>query len=233
MTMQKCRRKSDGRVLRYTSLGDGEYFVYAPQKRIWGWRHSEQSFQREFDALPERGEPDEGTAWNGRLKRAVKRLEASGLWPEIREMYKGLLDTTWEEFQDIRRLADALWCAQMKDDAEAAEMAEAGLAEIRARHPSLFNSDGRPRSGMTDSLSLCLPKSMYFGYGNGMTKERIQAAISEGQAIKERARTSYDVSFEYDPLKKAAWYSEEYKDCGNGHYYLALDANMAVFYEDD
>ena len=46
-------------------------------------------------------------------------------------------------------------------------------------------------------------------------------------------RSSYDVSFSYDPKLQHAWYSEEYKNCGNGHYYLALDETHALFYEDD
>ena len=30
-----------------------------------------------------------------------------------------------------------------------------------------------------------------------------------------------------------AWYSEEYKGCANGHYYLAIDNDHAIFCEDD
>lgn len=48
-----------------------------------------------------------------------------------------------------------------------------------------------------------------------------------------RYRTNYDVSFTYRPEKQKAWYSEEYKNCGNEHYYIALDANAALFVEDD
>ena len=29
------------------------------------------------------------------------------------------------------------------------------------------------------------------------------------------------------------WYSEEYRGCGNGHYYLLIDAKHAIFYEND
>ena len=29
------------------------------------------------------------------------------------------------------------------------------------------------------------------------------------------------------------WYSEEYRDCGNGHYYLLIDAKHAIFSEND
>jgi hypothetical protein len=33
--------------------------------------------------------------------------------------------------------------------------------------------------------------------------------------------------------EKLAWYSEEYRGCLNGHYYLMFDATHAIFYEDD
>ena len=34
-------------------------------------------------------------------------------------------------------------------------------------------------------------------------------------------------------IKNYAWYSEEYKGCLNGHYYIALDEKHVWFYEDD
>ena len=33
--------------------------------------------------------------------------------------------------------------------------------------------------------------------------------------------------------KEKVWSSEELRGCGNGHYYIALDANTALFVEDD
>jgi len=48
-----------------------------------------------------------------------------------------------------------------------------------------------------------------------------------------RLTNGYDVTFNYQPEDNKAWYSEEYRGCGNGHYYLALDATHALFYEDD
>ena len=49
-------------------------------------------------------------------------------------------------------------------------------------------------------------------------------------------RKGYDNSIEFrlcDDGKKRGWYSEEFKNCGNGHYYLALDERRAIFCEDD
>ena len=44
---------------------------------------------------------------------------------------------------------------------------------------------------------------------------------------------SYDYSISTDPENKKARYSAEYKWCGNGHYYIMLDWDTALFMEDD
>ena len=60
--------------------------------------------------------------------------------------------------------------------------------------------------------------------------------------IRFHSETPYAVSkcqhiiyktFEYEPDKNKAWYSEEYRGCGNGHYYIALNSSMALFCEND
>ena len=50
-----------------------------------------------------------------------------------------------------------------------------------------------------------------------------------------RWRNGYDNSIELNFNKEEArgWYSEEYKNCGNGHYYFLLDETHAIFAEDD
>ena len=43
----------------------------------------------------------------------------------------------------------------------------------------------------------------------------------------------YDYSYQINGLQKTGTYSAEYKGCWNWHYYMLLDRNKAVFYEDD
>ena len=76
-------------------------------------------------------------------------------------------------------------------------------------------------------------KSMYFGWQNKLFKEQIQNALDNKEKITKQARVNYDVTFEYEPDKNKAWYSEEYRGCGNGHYYIALNSSMALFCEND
>ena len=58
-------------------------------------------------------------------------------------------------------------------------------------------------------------------------------ALNEKRKYSMRWTVSYDNSIEYNPEGERAWYSEEYRGCGNGHYYLLLDEKHAAFREDD
>lgn len=80
----------------------------------------------------------------------------------------------------------------------------------------------------------CITKSMYFGkFWNPIKKQMIKDCMEKKESVRFSTRVNYDVSFEYNAEKNKAWYSEEYRNCGNGHYYLAIDCNTALFYEDD
>ena len=115
---------------------------------------------------------------------------------------------------------------------------EATVAYCKEHYPFMIKTDRDGKEYIdTDyiwELSRCKLKSMYFGYYNTEEKEQIRKAISERrQYSTPRIRTNYDVSFDYNPENNKAFYREEYKDCGNGHYYLALNHSTAVFCEDD
>lgn len=64
-------------------------------------------------------------------------------------------------------------------------------------------------------------------------RQNIAEALKNRTYYECKGFNGYDVSFEYDPEKNKAWYSEEYVGCGNGHYYLALDSTHAIYYEKD
>lgn len=62
------------------------------------------------------------------------------------------------------------------------------------------------------------------------------AIVTKGR-FNMRWRKGYDNSIEcrFDEKENVmrAWYSEEYKNCGNGWYYYAIDATHAIFGEKD
>ena len=63
--------------------------------------------------------------------------------------------------------------------------------------------------------------------------EYIKMNMQNKKSCSVTADGNYDVRFNYDAEKGMAWYSEEYKGCGNGHYYLAIDDSHAIYYEKD
>ena len=79
-------------------------------------------------------------------------------------------------------------------------------------------------------------KTMNFDkYERTRIKSLIKESITNKRNFSYRWRNGYDNSFEirFGEPYNCAWYSEEYKDCGNGHYYFLLDETHVIFGEDD
>lgn len=67
------------------------------------------------------------------------------------------------------------------------------------------------------------------------THEQLKKAIRENRNFSDRWTRYYDCSIEYKVSddEKRAWYSEEYRGCGNGYYYVLLDDKHIAFREKD
>lgn len=208
-------------------------FVYAPKKKSQGWRYSIENFAETYYGIEVEEDSDEEKKWHRRLDRAVKCLDASGLWPELRETFLNLRGMSLSDKQELDYAqANAFPWKDGKRDID-----YAAIAPLMLRFPFAFckGEDGEPyiRTDYIGETADCKLKSMYFGRGTELTKERIRDHIERECKWSERERASYDVSYDYDPDLKKAWYSEEYRDCGNGHYYIALDHSTALFVEND
>ena len=59
------------------------------------------------------------------------------------------------------------------------------------------------------------------------------ADYDDGFGVRWYGSYDYSVSVSKKDGVLRGWYSAEYKGCGNGHYFLLLDATHAIFYEDD
>ena len=213
---------SDNTTHRCYIESDGKIFVYARNKKRYGWRFNEEQFLRRFTPLIP---VDENAQWKKRLKRAVKLCRESGLWADIAVVWDNLYK--YVTLDEKQKIYDMSW-----------DNREATVAYCKEHYPFMLKTDSDGNEYLnTDyiwELSRCELKSMYFGYNNTQEKEQIRKAISEHrQYTVTRIRTNYDVSFSYNPDNNRAFYSEEYKDCGNGHYYLALNHSTAVFCEND
>lgn len=215
---RKYRAKdSKGKTVRISKTPEGEIFLYAKGRSRYGNYFTKELGCAMFILMdtPEKEEQ----AWKRRIRRAIKIMEESGLWEDIKAHYKELLNVSFEDFQYINQNN---WDYARKDPE-----INRRVEEILKEYPYLNNSFFQGGPGF------CQTKSMYFGWNNKLYKEQIKNRMKSREKFTARARTSYDVSFEYEPDKKMAWYSEEYKDCGNGHYYLAINESTAIFVEDD
>lgn len=228
---------------------DREVFIYNHKSSRYGQRLPIEYFISQY--MIDYVEPvDPAIAWERRVRNVIKKLEASGLWPNIKKTFEELLAMGYER---RRKLRDLFWndswekwdllSAAYKDPdgVDAFNSAfENHYGELMNEIPFAFHKDRENRgkwgvkTDLIFEMSDAKTKSMYFGRGkNARIKSEIQEAMDSKYRYVVDTRTSYDVRFEYDPEENKAWYSEEYKDCGNGHYYLAIDANTALFYEND
>lgn len=213
---------SDHRTHRCYIENNGNIFVYAYNKKRYGRRFNEEQFLRCFTPLIPN---DENAQWKRRLKRAISLCRESGLWAEIAVVWDNLYK--YVTLDEKEKIYDMSW-----------DNREMAVAYCKEHYPFMIHTDRDAKEYLdTDyiwELSRCELKSMYFGYYNTEEKEQIRKAISERrQYSTPRIRTNYDVSFDYNPENNKAFYREEYKNCGNGHYYLALNHSTAVFCEDD
>ena len=208
----------------------GTIFVFAPHGSRYGKRYTEETFMQ----LPYQMKVvNEAEKWHKKIIKAKNILEKSGLWPELLEVYTGLSKMSYEDYKVICRICDSR-PSEWFDKTKTAEERKAFFGDYAVKYPFLFDEDGYVDSDYYGELSDPTFKSMYFGYSNSLYKKEIANALSEKKKYSTgRVVVSYDNSFSYDSEKNKAWYSEEYRGCGNGHYYLALDGNTAVFYEND
>ena len=154
------------------------------------------------------------------LKRVCAYLEKSGLWADILHDFKILLSL------DDDKLNYILKNSSFSDEAYAMAR-ELGM------------KTGRVNGGV-DCLITTVCKGIvsipYHKYELDNTKELFRNAIANKGEYDHFWRKGYDnrvsCRLGQDGVMRA-WFSAEFKDCGNGHYYLAIDESHAIFCEDD
>lgn len=176
----------------------------------------------------------EEVKWRKSWEKALTYLSKSGLWTDMADDVRLALDVGYEKLtqayrEDWKDYPGLSWQEQYQARANA-------IAEI---DPRLVGTDDAGKAFIKNSIVWYMSKpakikSMYFGkYEHKQKSQALKQAMEAKVAITVYGRSSYDVHCEYNPELNKAWYSEEYKNTGNGHYYLALDGVHALFYEDD
>ena len=148
-----------------------------------------------------------------RAKDARDMLDKSGLWVNIKQEIETFLALTDEELDKF-----------VKD-------VENGLYYNCEKYPWLRTFQ------IFDSFLLdrCWKAPNYSRWWRA-EKNLLQKAIENKGDYRSKWVEGYDNSVEVKMCEDGiyrGWYSEEYRNCGNGHYYLLFDATHAIFYEDD
>lgn len=148
------------------------------------------------------------------LTNVVKYLSASGLWENIKNDYSTILAQGDDYLKHVLSLD---WSEQRNY-----------LEETIGVHS--FHVDSIIRSARKGIVSI-----NYDRWDRNAIRERAKQCIENGEKYTHKWEKGYDNSIEFSVHggRKCGWYSTEYRGCGNGHYYLALDEKRAIFCETD
>lgn len=207
----------------------GRLCVYSKGSRRRGYPILDVENLKDIQEIKEKPESEK---WEKSIDKVISLLEKSGLWKELLEKFKIAKSIGWEKLQDAYKIYEEKY----KEDYY--ENQKEIILRIKKIDERLIRKSEDKEFYDTDILwNMVFPlkiKKMNFGkYQNNLILKKIKDAIQKKAKYSSgRIQVNYDVSFEYDGDNKA-WYSEEYRNCGNGHYYLALSDEHALFYEDD
>jgi hypothetical protein len=222
----------DGRIVdrRIWNSEDSKYFaIYRKRSRSLGhWVHNFNDDVVAIELIPE-SKVDEATKWLKSWTKALKMINESGLWEDLKTDIELGLSIGYDK---VKQAYDAYWSHSGNDEK---------IDAIRAIDDRLISKTPEGveyiyTHVIWDMSGPAKIKKMYFGkYDDGRHLGYIADAMATKKPYSSSRITTpgYDVSFEYNPDKNKAWYSEEYRGCGNGHYYLAMNATHALFSEDD
>jgi len=223
---------ADGTVIRFCVESNGAIFVFSSNSRKYGHRVSDVDTFCSYYTLKGKNDAEQ---WKANVTKVVKLLTESGLWPNILELFKNLEKMSYEDFIEISKRYVSMPYIRGESDEDRQKRIEEVFGDFTMRYPFVFNGVGQvDYDYLSGGLADAKLKTMYFGkYRNQIIKSEAKQALADKVPYKGFGHTSYDVTFTYDPINSKAYYTEEYKGCGNGHYYLALNENTALFCEDD
>lgn len=147
------------------------------------------------------------------LTNVIKYLDASGAWADMKENFTKFLNIPDED------IAIAI-----------------SSYENRREILKKYNIDTIFVDCLKRTASIGIKSINYDKYDREECRNRYKEMIANNQKFSKRWRNGYDNSFSGElgsDGEYRLWYSEEYKGCGNGHYYYALDERHAIFGEDD
>ena len=196
----------------------GELCEYIKRSKRYGYPLNDYQVCH-WESITPCKQTDDLTKIKNFMNKVVKYLNKSGMWSMIKTDYEIIL-AQGDDF--LADLINSSW-TDKRDKLHK-------LAVSLGRDSLSFHCDS-----IVDTARKGIKSVNYDRYGREIYKPIVKSAIENKTTTMHKWRKGYDNSVEVrmnnDIL--CGWYCEEYKDCGNGHYYLLLDECHAFFYEND
>ena len=227
--------------LRLFISSDQDVCFFAKGSRSRGYRLNIDKV--ESIEAKQKKEQDKYKTFHRNCEKAASLLRASGLWPEIckrmevqaamTEQNYNRLMTLWQEYDELYNHRELTYDEMNRLQEEKRKEYEAYFTERGA------TGDWYHFRQLSENKQIV---SIPYGKYNQYDRLRVEQALerarqAEGNFEQETARWRGSYDFSVGVAKRdgnlMGWYSAEYKNCGNGHYYLLLDATHAIYSEDD
>lgn len=232
------------RMERYDHNGREEVFIYGRGRSRYGFivfPNSGRINDWEVIKVSEPRSNSKEQVWRKSWVRTLGMLEESGLWEDVANDIRIALAIGYDKLQKSEKLywkryPELSYEEQNEKRTQTIKEVDERLVEVSAENGKEY-TDTSILWYMSNPAKI---KPMYFGkYQTKRIRDEIAQAMQEKHDYEEYVGGNnytgqgYDVTVHYNPELNKGWYSEEYRNCGNGHYYLMLDATHALFYEDD
>ena len=211
------------KIVRLWKADDGRIAIMGKGRKKWGHELSCYDHYEDWATLRlvEHDEIDYHKRFVKRATDALKMLTESGLWPDIKQSIEHFFTLTESEQREL-------------------------VNDIMTDSYELFYHEVYKENGKYSWVhgyqvfesfvrKTCWKSIAWHKWERERMSAEVAECIKNGKEFHRRWVNGYDNSVEVANRngEKLAWYSEEYRGCGNGHYYLMFDATHAIFYEDD
>ena len=213
---RECEVVEEKEHARFAECSNGGLMRMAHGKKRRGYALNTEGidsmkmrFHKEPDAKKASAAERYANNLRNHAKYIIKNLHPN-LWPELRKEAESITEFA------LSVLVSA--CADEKDGYGVWKRApELGLPHIEGHK--------------TMTITSCKPPDYL-----GDLSSRIKECLDKKENFSHHWHSDYDYHVEgklCDDGAYRAWLSQEFKDCGNGHYWLLISENHAIFCEND
>lgn len=183
-------------------------------------------------------------AFRRNLKKIFLYLSESKLWPRHLTAAQNLLNADRTDLEILYNLVNEKYYEKdYKDYSEWSEKANTELKRLKAGDFSIDEMINICRPSGIKAIPYENTKEWHIDMMNNAIRKVLKEHFPNSSMPPEQSRIGLSWRGKYDYSAHVTWnnayqeaqgfYSEEYHDCGNGYYYIMLDAAHALFVEKD